>query len=395
MKLLILSFYFPPDLSAGSFRTSALIDALAAQGRHHLTMEIMTTMPNRYRGMDQNVPTLEQCGSITIRRFQLPSHNSGMRDQSLSFLSYARQVLKEVRNKEFDLVFATSSRLMTASLGAYISRRMKVPLYLDIRDLFTDAMKDVVPSPIARPLLPILRTIERRTFKKASKINVVSQGFVDHIGAVVSSQSIKVFSNGIDPSFLTYDYSKHINHSSKTSKILYAGNIGEGQGLHNILPSVAVMLKGRAIFRIIGDGGRRKILEEQLHEIAKENVQLMPSVAREELHSQYKDADMLFLHLNNYDAFLKVLPSKIFEYAATGKPILAGVSGYAADFLRNEVPGVEVFKPCDAGGMIAAFSKLEASPKMFDRREFIKKYARSTIMKDMAIDILDTFPSKK
>jgi glycosyltransferase involved in cell wall biosynthesis len=121
----------------------------------------------------------------------------------------------------------------------------------------------------------------------------------------------------------------------------------------------------------------------------------MPSVAREELHSQYKDADMLFLHLNNYDAFLKVLPSKIFEYAATGKPILAGVSGYAADFLRNEVPGVEVFKPCDAGGMIAAFSKLEASPKMFDRREFIKKYARSTIMKDMAIDILDTFPSKK
>jgi len=32
------------------------------------------------------------------------------------------------------------------------------------------------------------------------------------------------------------------------------------------------------------------------------------------------DADVLFLHLNAYKAFEKVLPSKIFEYAATGRP---------------------------------------------------------------------------
>ena len=48
--------------------------------------------------------------------------------------------------------------------------------------------------------------------------------------------------------------------------------------------------------------------------------------------------DVLFLHLNDYSAFRKVIPSKIFEYAATGKPIVAGVSGYAAEFLRHENP---------------------------------------------------------
>ena len=46
---------------------------------------------------------------------------------------------------------------------------------------------------------------------------------------------------------------------------------------------------------------------------------------------------ILFIHLNAYPAFEKVLPSKIFEYAATGKPILAGVSGYSADFIRNNL----------------------------------------------------------
>ena len=34
MKLLVLSFYFPPDLCAGSFRCEALIDALEARGVH-------------------------------------------------------------------------------------------------------------------------------------------------------------------------------------------------------------------------------------------------------------------------------------------------------------------------------------------------------------------------
>ena len=54
-----------------------------------------------------------------------------------------------------------------------------------------------------------------------------------------------------------------------------------------------------------------------------------------ELIKKYQEADILFLHLNNYKAFLKVLPSKIFEYSATHKPICAGVSGHSKEFLKK------------------------------------------------------------
>ena len=70
---------------------------------------------------------------------------------------------------------------------------------------------------------------------------------------------------------------------------------------------------------------------------ALENVILKDPVSRFELKSIYNTADYLFLHLNDYSAFKKVLPSKIFELATYPKTIIAGVSGYSADFIKKEI----------------------------------------------------------
>jgi hypothetical protein len=46
MRLLVLSFYYQPDLGAGSFRTTALVRAL----REHTPstmVDVVTTLPNR------------------------------------------------------------------------------------------------------------------------------------------------------------------------------------------------------------------------------------------------------------------------------------------------------------------------------------------------------------
>ena len=118
-------------------------------------------------------------------------------------------------------------------------------------------------------------------------------------------------------------------------QVVYAGNIGEGQGLHAILPQLAQRLGGRAQFRVIGDGGRRELLLERLRQAGVHTVEVLPPMPRSALLEAYSTADILFLHLNAQAAFEKVLPSKIFEYAATGKPIWAGVAGYAAQLHRG------------------------------------------------------------
>jgi glycosyltransferase involved in cell wall biosynthesis len=168
--------------------------------------------------------------------------------------------------------------------------------------------------------------------------------------------------------------------------ILYAGNLGEGQGLHAILPHLARRMESVARFRIIGDGGRRRLLEERIAAAGVLNVEMLAPMSRDTLIEEYRRADVLFLHLNDYPAFEKVLPSKIFEYAAMGKPVWAGVAGYAEDFIHSEVENAAVFRPGDVDGALLAFERLRIAPT--PRPAFVAKFARARISEAMARDLL-------
>ena len=48
MKLVFFPFYFPPDLSAGSFRSIALAKSLSNRLELEDEIHIITTHPNRY-----------------------------------------------------------------------------------------------------------------------------------------------------------------------------------------------------------------------------------------------------------------------------------------------------------------------------------------------------------
>jgi glycosyltransferase involved in cell wall biosynthesis len=87
--------------------------------------------------------------------------------------------------------------------------------------------------------------------------------------------------------------------------------------------------------------------------------------------------DYLFLHLNNYKAFEKVLPSKIFEFAAYDSPIIAGVSGFAYEFIRENISNVILFKPCDTDDLVNQMKNFEYKTEF--RSGFIQKFKRETI----------------
>ena len=127
-------------------------------------------------------------------------------------------------------------------------------------------------------------------------------------------------------------------------------------------------------------------LESALQQLNVSNVRLLDPVGRVDLLRLYTQCDYLFLHLNDYSAFEKVLPSKVFEYASTGKPVIAGVSGYARDFIENNVKGSVVFDPCSVDGFIQAFKALPKT--MVQRDEFIEKYQRQNIARKMAEELL-------
>ena len=388
MKILFLTFYFDPDLCAGSFRASALVKELQERA---VDVEVFTTAPNRYSSFTRATDNYEVRGNITIRRISIPKHASGFIDQIFAFSVFWVKVLWHVRKGKYDAVFATSSRLFTAVLGATISRWRRVPLYLDIRDIFVDTCSDVLSYNTRLFLLPSLRVIEQFAFNQASHINLVSPGFAEYFSINFRANSFSYFTNGIDAIFTESDFTLPAVEPQGTSDqkpvVLYAGNIGEGQGLDRIIPEMA-RKRPDVEFVIIGDGGKARLLSQAT--VGLVNIKVLPPVSRKELLGYYAQADVFFLHLNDHAAFEKVLPSKVFEYAAFGKPILAGVSGFAAQFLQEKLDACAVFAPCNVSQALRALEALLQAPNV-DNSEFVAKYDRTEIMREMATSIVEVF----
>ena len=122
-----------------------------------------------------------------------------MVDQSKAYIHFAAIRLAQ---GEYGLIYASSSRLMTASLGAYLSRKLNAPLYLDTRDIFVDTIKDVLPRKLVWVMKPIFSLIEKWTFSRAAKINLVSEGFKGYFERRYPGLPLSFYNNGIDEEFL-------------------------------------------------------------------------------------------------------------------------------------------------------------------------------------------------
>ena len=386
MKILHLSFYFEPDLCAGSFRNTPLFNELKNQLGTNDFIHVVTTQPNRYSTYKTEAKAFESGTNYKIDRIKIPTHKSGLLDQAISFCVFFYNVIKLVRREKYDLVLASSSRLFTAFLGRLIAKKNKAYLYLDIRDIFVDTLSDIFRSKrfIQIPAVAFLKIIENFTFANANHINLVSGGFKEYFSKY-SKSSFSFYTNGIDDEFLNINTAK-LRKYSDICLITYAGNIGSGQGLEKVIPQAAKLLGNNYHFRIIGDGGTKNLLIQNIASMNLTNVEIINPVSRAELIDYYLNSDFLFLHLNDLDAFKKVLPSKIFEYGAFNKPIIAGVSGFASEFIRDNLQNYILFEPTDVNDMVNQIKAFKITD--MDRTDFIEKFARKSIIKKMANSIL-------
>ncbi len=388
MKIVFFTFYYPPDLCAGSFRAIALAQALSEKLEDNDELHIVTTQPNRYENYRVKADSYEIQGNVRVHRITVPAHKSGMFSQACTFASYACSAYKLTNNLNPDFLIGTTSRLMTGILTGLTAYKLGCKYFIDLRDIFSDTISDIF-SQKSRLLGFISKitfsSLERWLLNKAVGVNVVSAGFPQYFQKkCVDTSSWSFFPNGVDSEFIDLPLIEK-KKSKDVKTILYAGNIGSGQGLETVLPKIAKKMGSRYRFLIVGNGGARIKLFSAIKAYSVNNIEILPPVNREKLIKYYNDADILFLHLNDIPAFQRVLPSKIFEYTALRKPIIAGLSGYSAKFMSENVPHAKIFKPGDIDGCMDAIKHAET---LVIKREnvdaFVDKFSRGKVMGKMA-----------
>ena len=309
-----------------------------------------------------------------------------MSSQIFSYLKFFYYVLVISKKIKPNLIFATSGRLMTAFLAYLVSIIHKSKLIVEFRDIFSFGIKNHNFFKIK--ILNIIFSklffyIEKFILNKSVKVNFVSEDFKNYFN-VNFNNKFKFYPNGIDEEFINFNFKKK---TKGLSNILYIGNIGEAQNLHNFLPNFSTYLKKNIQIKVIGSGGGKKALLKNITANKIKNIKVFDPIPKIELLSLYKNADILLLNLADKEVFESVIPSKIYEYIIINKPVMIGCKGEVEKFTKYS-NNLFFFNPSDAISAVEALEKIiKNKKKNITTDDFKKKFSRKNISKRIVNDI--------
>ena len=394
-KLLLFSFHFPPDQSAGAKRISELLDLLSIRDNPPSIL-VVTSVPRRHGKRDY-------CYSQDVRlpyrvkRIYIPFFNSSFVGLSASYLFFIIPALYHSLLFRPNIVFATTAKLLTAFVACISSFLCRSTLYVDIRDTFSDNFFYLYRWKKRIVFQSLIMILENIVMRRACSINVVSLGFADafyglDLAMKKRSPDITHFPNGISRSAVQGIASKMRHHqfTPERIRISYAGNLGVGQDLLGLLKSsdqspVAVekLLNHNVVLSLYGAGAQSTLIAEflkerpQLSQVIEYNG-LLPSEA---IPSIYSSSDCLMLQLGMQSSLSMVIPSKLFEYCATGLPILFGASGFTANMI-DSIDGTFRFAQTNFSDFVETLVSVPIGTKFYDRSQFLDRFCSDTILRD-------------
>lgn len=390
-NIIIMSYSFFPDISPAAFRIKALVESMLNNKKFtNFHIVIVSSNPKRYK-LNYKLSEINfEKNNITIFRSKnIKFTNTGI-DSVLSYLNYMILCFSIFLKYKKKVVIVTSSKLGTAFVCFIFSFFFNYQYMVDIRDILSDNISSIIANFnkfLSKIIKKTLLFIEKKILINSFHVNVVTDEFKNYYLPYLDVTNWTNFKNGIDDIFLNTDFKKTID--TKKINILYVGNNGVGQALDKIIPIAALNLNEKYEFTIIGNGSNHKKLQDKITNLNLRNIIIKGALSRDEVIKYYKNTDILFIHLNNLNSFKKVLPSKIFEYIAVGKPIIAGFpDGYASKFISNHINHCVFFKSCDPYDFLIKLencSKIKINKNQIE--DFKIKFSRNSIMKNMTEDI--------
>jgi len=379
LKILVITQNYPPDIGAASFRMKSLVDHLLER-KHSVT--VLTGTPNRYGSFKSEYSNSEMKENITRIPTRKQSCNLFFRGIGFTDFFLKSYFKTKKLSKDADVIVSTSPQLLVAYLGALCKTKTK-PFVLDIRDLWPDVILEMDITTEKSSTYKLLKKIEKKCYKKADEIIINSPAFEQHISKY-TDKPIHLITNGIDDQLFEDLSNFELKPYGNPFTITYAGNLGLAQQI-DIIADVATEFNNKFKFRIIGDGSGKNVFTEKINERKIKNIEMIDPLPRNELIVFYQMTDAFFVHLKDIDMFKKTIPSKIFEYIATGKPVVYGLEGVAKSIMQELQGNNYSFSPSDTNGLKNAlnhlYNNLNANQKTNETGKKIlkEKYLRSKL----------------
>lgn len=362
MHILLIHQAFAAHHEAGGTRHFELARHLAEKGHFVSVLAGDVSFMSGSRVYSGSEDAMEH--GIVVHRVNTSARlHSGFAGRLWGVLSFmVNSFLTALRISEVDVVYGTSPPIFQGFTAYLVSRIKRVPFVFEVRDLWPDSMVQIgaVKSPfIVQPA----RWLESFLYRKATAIIINSPAFEQHIvGKGVEGDRISMVLNGVetslfDPQAKGEPLRKRMGFEGKTI-IIYAGAIGVSNDIGTLLDAAKELQERTDImFVLVGGGNNKGAMEARQAEEGLDNVVFLPPVPKTEMPELLAAADIGVAILKDVPVFRTVYPNKVFDYMASGRPVLLAIDGVIRQVVEEAEAGLFV-QPEDSSEIARGVLKL-------------------------------------
>jgi colanic acid biosynthesis glycosyl transferase WcaI len=379
MKILILSQFFHPEIGAPAARFYDFAQYFIARGHE---VHVLTGFPNfpsgkMHAGYEGRRWMREEIDGIQVHRSWIfASEDLSFRSKALGYASFmtTSALAGMFRVERPDILLSTAPPPTIGAAAIALSMRFGIPLIHDLRDLWPEAL--VLGGRLKEGMISrSLERLNRMTYKRASAITTVSDGKRTRlVEEGVPADKIHVIPNGVDLDYFDEAVSEESTNvegilrragvPEESLRITYAGIMNPPQGLP-ILLDAAEALAAEAPelhFVLVGSGSMREELLARAHSIP--NATLIDEQPRRRipafLSGSFANAVTLRPRKDTH-----TVPSKIFEYMASRRPLLLSADSEPAR-IADQAGAGPISAAGDLPGLLANIRSLLADKEAAD-----------------------------
>jgi glycosyltransferase involved in cell wall biosynthesis len=389
-RVLFLTHYFHPEVGASQTR---ILECARLLQRRGYDVTVVTGFPNYpdgvipepYRGRWLQTESLD--GFRVLRSRVYPAANRGFGRRLVNHASFAVSSTLTSWRAGHDVVIAETPPLFTAAASVAVARLRHARLLLNVADLWPESAVQLGALK-NRYAIRGAQAIERFAYRHADLITAPTPGVRRAIEANESFKGrVKLLPNAVDVDRFDPD----APGAAGPKRVIYCGTVGLAQGVRTLLEAARELELEQAglEFLIVGDGAERAELEALAATWGLHNVTFTGRVKHEQVPSIIEVAAVAVMLLRDVPLFHDALPTKLLEYMAAGRPVVAAAAGQVAELVSSAEAGI-VCPPEDAAAVAAAVRRI-ASDDAEGRRMGAngRRYVEEHLSRDVMVDQLD------
>jgi glycosyltransferase involved in cell wall biosynthesis len=282
-------------------------------------------------------------------------------------------------------------------LGVYGKKKCKAKFVYNIQDFNPEQIEAVGYSKL-KPVLSVMRAIDKRSCKAADKVILVGRDMAETLKKRFQGAPMPEFcmiNNWIDEKKIyplpqtdeKVNAFKEKYGLQNKFVVMYSGNLGLYYDLENLIRLAEPYRENReVVFAFVGQGSVEEKLKSYVAEKGLENVIFIPYQPKEDLNYSLNAADVHWV-VNAQGIKGVSVPSKLYGVMAAGKPVLGVLEdGSEARMIVEESGCGLVASPKDYGAiaeLLAKFIRREADNAGMGAagRDFLEK----NLTKDISI----------